>query len=112
MSAHRASVCLLALVVLGAFAPAALAKPPAAGAPGAKHAWAPADKHGFGTAVSARSNVWFTLRRAELTEAYYPDLSTPSLRSLEFVVVDGARVDRETGPGVRSRVRSLGALTF
>jgi glucoamylase len=112
MSAHRALPCLLALVVFGAAAPAAVAKPSAPGAPGTKHAWAAADKHGFGTAHQARSNVWFTLRRAELTEAYYPDLSTPSLRSLEFVVVDGSRVDRETGPGVRSRVNATGGLTY
>jgi glucoamylase len=112
MSAYRASACLLALVALGAFAPAALGKDPAPGAPGTKHTWAPADKHGFGTAVKPRSNVWFTLRQAELTEAYYPDLGTPSLRSLEFVVTDGTFVDRETGPGVRSRVKSMGALSY
>jgi glucoamylase len=112
MSPHRAAACLLTLFALGAFAPAALAKPPAPGAPGTKHTWAPADKHGFGTAVKPHSNVWFTLRQAELTEAYYPDLGTPSLRSLEFVVTDGTFVDRETAPGVRSRVKSMGALTY
>jgi glucoamylase len=112
MSSYRAFACLLALAAAGALAPAALGKPPAPGAPGAKHAWAPADKHGFGTARQARSNVWFTLRDAELTEAYYPDLSTPSLRSLEFVVVDGSHVDRETGPGVRSHVQPLGGLVY
>jgi glucoamylase len=112
MSAYRALAYLIAAVTLGAFAPAAVAKPPAPGAPGTKHAWAAADKHGFGTARQARSNVWFTLRRAELTEAYYPDLSTPSLRSLEFVVVDGTHVDRETGPGVRARVTPLSGLAF
>src|SRR3954465_12623381 len=108
MSALR--VACLTLFLTGLLAPAAVAKAPAPGAPGAKHAWAPADKHGFGTARQSRSNVWFTLRRAELTEAYFPDLSTPSLRSLEFVVVDGTHVDRETGPGVRAHVKSLGAL--
>ena len=105
----RAVITVLALFVV---VPAAAAKDPAPGAPGAKHTWAPADKHGFGTATGLQSNVWFTLRKAELTEAYYPDLGTPSLRSLEFVVVDGDRVDRETGPGVRSSTRSTGALTF
>jgi glucoamylase len=105
----RVVIALLALLVL---APAAAAKDPAPGAPGTKHAWAPADKHGFGTATQLRSTVWFTLRSAELTEAYYPDLGTPSLRSLEFVVTDGTFVDRETGPGVRSSVRSLGGLAF
>jgi glucoamylase len=108
----RAIVTVLAVVAAGVFVPAAVAKTPAPGAPGAKHTWAPADKHGFGTSARRHSNVWFTLRRAELTEAYYPDLGTPSLRSLEFVVTDGTFVDRETGPGVRSRVRSLGGLTY
>jgi glucoamylase len=112
MSAHRALACLVALLALGAFAPAAVAKPPAPGAPGDRHAWASADKHGFGTARQKRSNVWFTLRHADLTEAYYPDLSTPSLRSLEFVVVDGSHVDRETGPGVRSHVKPLRGLAY
>jgi glucoamylase len=103
---------LVALAVLAVFAPAAHAKAPAPGAPGTKHTWAPADKHGFGTAREARSRVWFTLRKAELTETYFPDLGTPSLRSLEFVVSDGTHVDRETGPGVRSHVKPLGGLTF
>jgi glucoamylase len=106
----RLLVALLAAFAL--LAPAAYAKAPAPGAPGAKHTWAPADKHGFGTARGLRSNVWFTLRQAELSEVYYPDLGTPSLRSLEFVVSDGTHVDRETGPGVRSHVRSLGGLTY
>src|SRR3954464_14452001 len=110
MSALR--VACLTLFLTGLLAPAAVAKAPAPGAPGAKHTWAPADKHGFGTAKRLRSNVWFTLRQAELTEAYYPDLGTPSLRSLEFVVTDGTFVDRETGAGVRSRVQAMGALTF
>src|SRR4051794_13061503 len=110
MSALR--VACLTLFLTGLLAPAAVAKAPAPGAPGAKHTWAPADKHGFGTAKRLRSNVWFTLRRAELTEAYYPDLGTPSLRSLEFVVTDGTFVDRETGPGVRSHVKALGGLAY
>jgi glucoamylase len=102
----------LSLLLTALLAPAALAKPPAPGAPGAKHTWAPADKHGFGTAKGLRSDVWFTLRKAELTEAYYPDLGTPSLRSLEFVVTDGTFVDRETGPGVRASVKPLGGLRY
>src|SRR4051795_13421286 len=108
----RRIVPVLAVIAAGLFAPAALAKAPAPGAPGAKHTWAPADKHGFGTAREARSRVWFTLRKAELTETYFPDLGTPSLRSLEFVVSDGTHVDRETGPGVRARVKPLGGLAF
>src|ERR1044072_5546876 len=103
----RSIVVPLALAAFTLSAPAAFAKTPAPGAPGAKHTWAPADKHGFGTAREARSRVWFTLREAELTETYFPDLGTPSLRSLAFVVSDGKHVDRETGPGGRRRVQQL-----
>ena len=72
MSPRRLVTVLVVVVAAGAFAPAALAKAPAPGAPGAKHAWAPADKHGFGTARGERSNVWFTLRKAELSEVVLP----------------------------------------
>src|ERR1700748_315972 len=61
----------------------------APGAPGAKADWAPADKHGFGTAKTLASKVWFTLESGELTEVYYPRLDTPSYRDLQFVVTDG-----------------------
>ena len=79
-----------ALVLLGAPA-LAHARERAPGAPGGKAAWAQADKQGFGTSATRASRVWFTLRKAELTELYYPDLSHPSARSLEFMV-DGKRV--------------------
>jgi glucoamylase len=106
--------CLVAAVALGALAPGALAKPPAPGAPGDRHTWASADKQGFGTSTTRASNVWFTLRSAELTELYWPDLSTPSFRDLQFVVTDGETfVEREEDAGVRARVEALpGSLTF
>ena len=78
-------------LLLAAWPAAAAAKPPAPGAPGEKHTWAPADKQGFGGAMQLASPVWFTLRQSELSEVYYPDLSTPSLRDLKFVVTDGRR---------------------
>jgi glucoamylase len=115
------AVCAAVLV---AAAPAA-AKPPAPGAPGAKHTWAPADKHGFGTAHQLAGNAYLTLRQASLTEVYYPDLSTPAFRGLQFAVTDGKRfLHRETvdddprhvepvAPGVQARVEPLrGALGF
>ena len=71
--------------------------PPAPGAPGTKHTWAPADKHGFGTAHQPAGNAYLTLRQASLSEVYFPDLSTPGFRGLQFAVVDGKRfLDRET----------------
>jgi glucoamylase len=83
-------ILLAALVLFGAPA-VAHARERAPGAPGGKATWAPADKQGFGTSRTTASRVWFTLRKAGLTELYYPDLSHPSARSLEFLV-DGTRV--------------------
>lgn len=90
----------LALVVTAVAGPA-----PASGAPservaperGAKSTWTEADKSGFGTARTRRSNVWFTLQDGRVSEVFYPDLSTPSTRSLELVVTDGRTfTDRES----------------
>jgi glucoamylase len=75
-------LCLLVL-------PASAAAATAPGAPGEKALWTEADKDGFGTAQSTRSKVWHTLDDGELTEVYYPDVGTPALRDLQFVVSDG-----------------------
>ncbi|WP_121257659.1 glycoside hydrolase family 15 protein [Nocardioides ferulae] len=56
---------------------------------GAKSTWTEGDKTGFGTARARSSNVWFTLQGGRMSEVFYPDLSTPSVRSLELVVTDG-----------------------
>ena len=113
--AFRAGTAGLCVALLaGALVGAAQARPPAPGAPGERHTWAPADKHGFGSAIGPESPAWFTLRSAELSEIYYPDLSTPSFRDLEFAVTDGRSfLDRETDAAVRSEVEALpGALAF
>src|SRR3954454_17619395 len=85
----RVLLSSLALALL-LIAPA-YARERAPGAPGGRAAWAPADKQGFGTSATEASRVWFTLRKAGLTELYYPDLSHPSARSLD-VMVDGKLV--------------------
>jgi glucoamylase len=69
---------------------------PAPGGPGAKATWTEANKTGFGTARARRSNVWFTLQRGRTSEVFYPDLSTPSVRSLELVVTGAGFTDRES----------------
>ncbi len=68
----------------------------APGAPGDKATWTPADKHGFGTSRTLDSEVWFTLRPGQLSEIFYPDLGTPALRDLEFVVTDGKGLAERT----------------
>ena len=120
----RVGGLLTSLVVLAVMAAPAGAAPPAPGAPGTVHTWAPADKHGFGTSHQLTSHASFTLRAASLTEIYYPDLSTPAFRGLQFVVTDGKTfADRETvdddprhiepvAPGVSAHVEPDGSLAF
>ncbi|WP_243056649.1 glycoside hydrolase family 15 protein [Nocardioides sp. SR21] len=66
--------------------PSTAAPAPPEDRPARQSTWAEADKTGFGTARATRSNVWFTLQRGRVSEVFYPDLSTPSARSLEFQV--------------------------
>jgi glucoamylase len=89
-----------AALVLGPIAPAQAgpATGPAPGAPGADEQFLPADKSGFGTATALASKVWLTVQKeGGLGEIFYPDLSSPGARALEFVVADGR------GHAVRAR---------
>ena len=79
-----------ALAVALATAPAGVAAAAdAPGAPGAVATWTEGDKDGIGAATGPASKVWLTLDDGELTEVYAPDLGTPSVRDLQFVVSDG-----------------------
>ena len=75
-------LCVLAL-------PASAAAAPAPGAPGQTEPWTEADKDGYGTSATPRSQVWHTLDDGALTEVYYPDLGTPAVHDLQFAVSDG-----------------------
>lgn len=87
---HVLAAVVSAFTVLGGLAQAAWgADGSAPGAPGQVANWTQGDKDGFGTATALASKAWFTLDDGEMTEVYYPDLGTPSVRSLEFVVSDG-----------------------
>jgi len=97
-SCRRRVPAALVVLVIAALAPGAAHahSGTAPGAPGAKAWWTPADKDGFGTAASLDSKLWHTLEQGELTEVYYPDLGTPSIRDLQLVVTDGRTfADRE-----------------
>jgi glucoamylase len=75
--------------------------------------WTPASKEGFGTAMSLESKVWYTLQGGRLTEVYYPELGTPAVRTLEFVVSDGttARLVSESATH-RVRLADEHSLTY
>ena len=97
---HSVGTGLLGLGVAIALvaAPAAQAASGVApGAPGANALWTAGNKDGFGTATTSASKVWYTLGGGELTEVYYPDLGTPAMRDLQFVVTDGTSwIERES----------------
>lgn len=62
---------------------------PAPGGPGATPFWTRADKDGVGTAMSWASHLWYTVAKGVVTELYYPDVDTPQVRDLQFLVTDG-----------------------
>jgi glucoamylase len=107
---RRILVPLLALTAGAAMASPVIAGPAQAaadppGGPGQAATWAPADKDGFGTSRTTRSPVWYTLGAGGLTEVYYPDLGTPSVRDLQFVVADGRTfAERESDSTTRRTV--------
>jgi glucoamylase len=111
-----AGAAALAVAVTGAVVTTPTASegspPERAGARGAKSTWTEADKAGFGTSRSRRSNVWFTLQGGRASEVFYPDLSTPSVRSLEFVVTDGRTFTDRASDMVTHTHRAARSLEF
>jgi glucoamylase len=105
-SCRRRVLAALVVLVIAALAPGAAHahSSTAPGAPGAEAWWTPADKDGFGTAASLDSRLWHTLEQGELTEVYYPDLGTPSIRDLQLVVTDGRTFSDRERDGTTHRV--------
>ncbi|MFE0026056.1 glycoside hydrolase family 15 protein [Amycolatopsis sp. NPDC059021] len=103
---------LAAMLVTSLVPAVAAASGEAPGAPGSHPSWLPANKTGFGTAREKASDVWFTLQGGRMSEVYYPDLSTPSVRSLEFVVTDGRSFAVTDSSARTQRVRRLDGLTY
>jgi glucoamylase len=108
------SVAVLVAIGVAALPAGARAAAPAPGAPGAVANWTAGDKEGFGTATGTDGKAWFTLAGGELSEVYAPDLGTPSLRDLQFVVSDGATfTERETDGAVqRTELADPRSLTY
>src|SRR4051794_38694360 len=98
---RRTTLSALGPTLVIAVTAAALAAPTATYAekPSGHHpsskGWDEADKTGFGTARGRQSKVWFTLEGGRVSEVFYPDLSTPSIRNLELTVTDDGHADRQ-----------------
>jgi glucoamylase len=102
-------VALLFLLAVPAGASAARTAP---GGPGATAEWTEADKDGYGTAARKASKVWHTLDDGRLTEVFYPDLQTPSVRTLEFVVSDGKTFAQRDSDAARRSIELVDARSL
>jgi len=105
---------VLALILLAVPSAALAVGGTAPGAPGANAIWTPANKTGFGTSTTTTSKVWHTLQDGKLTEVYYPDLGTPSVRDLQFIVSDGKTfAERESDSTTqRTKLADTRSLTY
>ncbi|MEV6302934.1 glycoside hydrolase family 15 protein [Actinoplanes sp. NPDC051861] len=84
-------------------------------APGTDQQYLPADKTGFLTSADTRSKVWATVQRAGgLGEVFYPDLGTPSVRALGFVLAgpDGRAVRAEDAATVTTALTGDRSLSY
>src|ERR1044072_4689760 len=57
--------------------------------------WPTAAKNGFGTSNTLASKVWFTLADGVMTEVFYPTLDMPSVKTLQFQIVMGTKIENE-----------------
>ena len=62
----------------------------APGAPGSGSAWTTGVKQGLGTSAMPASKVWYTLGQGITHEVYYPQVDTPNVQDLQFIVTDGS----------------------
>ncbi|MHB8140574.1 MAG: glycoside hydrolase family 15 protein [Vulcanimicrobiaceae bacterium] len=60
---------------------------PAPGGPGIASTWSSSAKDAVGTSLCS-SRIWFTLGFGILNEVFYPNVDTPQLRDLGFIVAD------------------------
>jgi len=82
-------------------------------AQGAVGPWATAAKNGFGTSNTLASKVWFTLADGELTEVFYPLVDTPSVQSLQVLIITDKQTENEAEDTVHQlELPNPASLTF
>ena len=77
------------------------------GAPGIAPRWARGNKEGVGTAYSGESQIWYTIWRGTLTEAYYPTVDRPQIRDMEYLISDGKTFFHEEKRHLQVKIRRL-----
>src|SRR5260370_22135892 len=80
---------------------------PAPGSPGIPARWTSSAKSGVGTALTARSRVWFTLSHGILNEVYYPRVDQACTRDFGFIVTDGQGFFSEEKRDAKSTIRPI-----
>lgn len=75
--------------------------------------WPTAAKNGFGTSNTVASKVWFTLADGVMTEVFYPTVDMPSVRTLQFQVRLGTKIENEVNDTEhRLELPNPSSLTF
>jgi glucoamylase len=75
--------------------------------------WPTAAKNGFGTSTTLASKVWFTLADGGMTEVFYPTVDMPNVKSLQFLIILGAKTENEADDTVhRLELPNPASLTF
>ena len=80
---------------------------PAPGSPGIPARWTSSAKSGVGTALTARSRVWFTLSHGILNEIYYPRIDQACTRDFGLIVTDGQSFFSEEKRDAASTIRPV-----
>jgi glucoamylase len=79
----------------------------APGGSGSPARWTSSAKTGVGTALSNKSNVWFTLSHGIFNEIYYPRIDQACIRDMGLIVTDGAAFFSEEKRDCDSKIHAL-----
>ena len=72
-----------------------------------------AAKNGFGTSTTLASKVWFTLANGVMTEVFYPTVDRPKVKTLQFQIATGTKVENEIDDTLHQlEVPNPASLTF
>ena len=89
--------------------PGGSASRPATGGPGTEPRWTSSAKSGVGTALDARSRIWFTISHGIVDEVYYPRVDQANTRDFGLLVTGPNGFFSEEKRDTTSTLHLLGA---